>query len=252
MFVVHQLAAERKKALASVRLRFTKIKGKVSGGTATSAFEIAAKAGDAKVRRVLGNPYSLDPEGSARVKVRDSQMPRFDETSKHWLGPFFMAPVNTRVVRRSAALIGSYGPSFTYDEVIDTGPGARGWYYAARQSALMLGLVGVMVTPGVAALAKSLAPKPGDGPTPEERARGSFRGEIDAFTDDGARILGRVAGTSDPGYGETSKMLAESALCLALDPIPKTGGVLTPASCMGEALVKRLRDAKMTFSAEWA
>lgn len=251
VFVVHQLAAEKKKKLARVLLRFTKIKGKVSGGTATSAIAIAERAGDKKVRRVLGNPNALDPDGTHSRKTPDRQMPRFDETSQHWIGPFFMAPVNTRVVRRSAALLGSYGPDFEYDEVIDTGPGARGWYFAARQSALVIGLVGAMVTPGAKQLLKKLAPKPGEGPTPDERARGSFRGEIDAFTDDGLRILGKVGGTSDPGYGETAKMLAESALCLALDSIPKTGGVLTPASCMGGDLVDRLREAKMTFSAEW-
>ena len=254
VFVVHELAKERGKKLGLTRMRFTKIKGTVSGGTATSAFAVVERAKDAAVRRVLANPHALDPEGFSHANtVRDSRFPRFDETSGHWTGPFFMAPVNTRVVRRSNGLLGVYGEHFAYDEVLDTGAGARGWYFAARQSALMIGLVTALVTPGGAALLKRLAPKPGEGPTPEQRARGSFRGEIDALTDEPSpqRILGIVEGVSDPGYGETSKMLGESALCLALDPIPREGGVLTPASCMGAWLVKRLRDAKMTFSAEW-
>jgi short subunit dehydrogenase-like uncharacterized protein len=256
VFVVHRLAKERGKKLGLTRLRFTKIKGRVSGGTAASAFAVVERARDSKVRRVLGNPHALDPAGFPHAStVRDGRFPTFDEASGHWTGPFFMAPVNTRVVRRSNGLMdGAYGERFAYDEVVDTGPGARGWFYAARQSALMIGLVGTLVTPGGAAVLERFAPKPGEGPTPEQRARGSFRGEIDAITDEPApqHIRGVVAGVSDPGYGETSKMLAESALCLAQDSIPREGGVLTPASCMGAHLVKRLRDAEMTFSAEWA
>jgi short subunit dehydrogenase-like uncharacterized protein len=248
VFVVHALAKSKGESLGFVRLRFTKMKGRVSGGTAASAMAIAERIGEKSVRRILGNPHALDPEGARHsITIPDGRFPSFDETSGHWTGPFFMAPVNTRVVRRSAALLG-YGEDFAYDEVIDTGPGPRGWYYAAKQSMTMMGLV--LALGAARGLVKRFAPKPGEGPTPEERARGSFRCALDAVTTDGTQLRGIVAG-GDPGYGETSKMLSESALSLAQDPLTRVG-VLTPASCMGEHLVKRLRDAGMTFSAELA
>jgi short subunit dehydrogenase-like uncharacterized protein len=109
--------------------------------------------------------------------------------------------------------------------------------------------MGAMVLAPVRKLVAKRVPSPGEGPSPEERARGFFVSQLVGSVDGGAKVLGTVRGTSDPGYGETAKRLAESALCLALDgAIPNRGGVLTPAACMGMRLVERLRDAGMTFT----
>jgi short subunit dehydrogenase-like uncharacterized protein len=101
--------------------------------------------------------------------------------------------------------------------------------------------------PGRALLARFL-PAPGEGPSREERERGHFRLEIRAKSASGKELVGVVAGNLDPGYGQTSVMLGEAALCLAQDELPARGGVLTPAASMGMKLVERLRAAGMTFS----
>jgi len=247
VFVAFRAAGERGQKLARVRTRIVKMKGGFSGGTAASMFAIAERIRDPKVRRAIGDPHALDPPGAPRSRVRDPRGPRKSEDGR-WLGPFVMAAVNTRVVRRSSALLG-YGPSFSYEEAIDFGRGARGFFHAAKVSTMMLGLVAIAVIPGARAIARPFAPKPGEGPTPEQRERGCFRFEIDAETDANETIVSIVEGKRDPGYAETSKMLAESAMCLA--ETRGEGGVLTPASSLGDALVARLRAADMTLEAKY-
>lgn len=253
VFVVHERAAERGERLARVRGRVALLRGGVSGGTAASAIAVGEAARDARVRKVLLDPHALGGGAPARRDgERDALGPRRDPESGHWVAPFFMAPVNTRVVRRTNALLGgAYGERFTYDEVVDAGAGLAGFARAVSLAAATSGLTGLLVAPGGAALLRLVAPKPGEGPSPEARARGGFRLEIDATTERGAKLGGVVAGESDPGYGETPKMLAEAALCLALDPLPRDGGVLTPAACMGEHLVRRLRAAGLVVEAQW-
>ena len=102
-------------------------------------------------------------------------------------------------------------------------------------------------------LADKVLPKPGEGPSREKREAGGFTITLVGKIAGTPRVRGTVIGTKDPGYGETAKMLGESALCLALDSdtLPWSGGgVLTPAACMGAVLVERLRRAGMTFDAE--
>src|SRR5690606_20055903 len=117
--------------------------------------------------------------------------------------------------------------------------------------ALLTGLVAFSPTRRL--LQATVLPAPGEGPSTAERERGYFRtlllGKIPAGAGRGEIwVKGTVAGNSSPGYGETVKMLGESALCLALDDLPRRGGILTPAVAMGLPLVERLRAAGMTFS----
>ena len=161
-----------------------------------------------------------------------------------------MATVNTRVVRRTHALLGyPWGKSFRYHEAIRTAPGAGGWIKAASVTAGLAGLVTFASFGGTRSLLERyVLPKPGTGPDREARENGFFNllqiGELP----DGATIRGKITGDRDPGYGSTSKMLAEAAVCLAFDETGPDGGVLTPAAAMAAPLLERLRkNAGLTF-----
>jgi short subunit dehydrogenase-like uncharacterized protein len=208
-------------------------------------------AKDPAVRRVLSDPYSLVPGGERGPDRREQLGPRLDGERGRWTAPFLMAAPNTRTVRRSNALLGyAYGRGFRYDESFDTGRGLAGLARAASVSAGIAAFAAVAVTaPGRRLLARFL-PAPGEGPSREQQERGLFEIEILARSEGGRQLTGRVAGDRDPGYGSTSIMLAEAALSLAQDALPDRGGVLTTASCMGQALIDRLRAAGMTFRVE--
>jgi short subunit dehydrogenase-like uncharacterized protein len=168
-----------------------------------------------------------------------------------------MAAINTRVVRRSNALLGyAWGRDFRYREAMSFGRGPRGLLLASGVAAgTTLGVAALAVAPVRRLVARRLLPAPGEGPSREVRESGFFVTRLVGKMDGRPKTLrATVRGTSDPGYGETAKMISESALCLALDgdAIRREGGVLTPASCMGMRLVQRLRDAGMTFDARVA
>ena len=239
-----------------VRFFVTKMRGGVSGGTVASALQTLddVKA-EPSLRRVLGNPHGLDPEPRrGRPEERDQMGVRYDAELGRWTGPFFMAPVNTRVVRRSNALLGHpWGQDFLYSEAMSFARGPRGLLTASGMTA---GLGAFFLTASVPVLRRQLQrrvlPAPGEGPSAEQRERGSFQVRLfgeGAASKGGNRVKveGTVASEGDPGYAATSRMIAESALCLAFDDIASEGGVLTPASCMGMKLVERLRRAGMTF-----
>lgn len=248
VLMLHRHLAEQGDRLAEVHFRVVKARGGMSGGTVASMMTIAEHVRDPAVRRSLSDPYVLDPAGSPRgPDRRDSAGPRRDADGR-WTAPFLMAGVNTRVVRRSNALLGhAYGPDFRYDEAIDTGAGLLGLGKAVGMSAAMGALLGSMATPQGRKLVQRFLPAPGEGPDRAARERGSFRVELRARSASGRSLLGVVAGNLDPGYGQTAVMLGESALCLAEDALPAQGGVLTPAVAMGAALIDRLRAAGMTF-----
>ncbi|WNG36952.1 saccharopine dehydrogenase [Archangium violaceum] len=238
-----------------VRYLVKKLRGGVSGGTVASMLQAVDETrADPSVRRVLGNPHALDPEPRrGRPEERDQFGVRYDAELGRWTGPFVMAAVNTRVVRRSNALLGyPWGQDFLYSEASSFAPGVKGLLAAAGMSAGLVGglFAAASIPPVRRLIEKRIAP--GEGPSAEQRERGSFEirliGEgTSAKTGSPVRLEGRVAGKGDPGYAATSRMLSESALCLAFDDIPKEGGVLTPASSMGMKLVERLRRADMTF-----
>jgi len=230
--------------------------GGVSGGTIASALNVLEEAmRDPKVRRILADPYALTP-GDRGPDGADQRGVRFDRDIGRWTAPFVMAAVNTRVVRRSNALLGyAWGRDFRYSESMSTRAGVSGLAQATAIAAGTASFVGLAALGPIRNVIKRRLPAPGEGPSKEARDRGFFKVRIVGVgeTKDGGappKLLGLVAGTSDPGYGETAKMLAESAVCLAKDPLTAKGGVLTPASCMGMKLVERLRAAGMTWDVQ--
>jgi short subunit dehydrogenase-like uncharacterized protein len=239
-----------------VRLYVTKMRGGFSGGTVASALQTMDDVqADPSLRRVLGNPHGLDPEpGRSRPEEKDQLGVRYSEELGQWTGPFMMSGVNTRVVRRSNALLGHpWGRDFLYSEVSAYGPGPRGLLTASGVTA---GLGAFMALSSVPALRRQLErrvlPAPGEGPSAEERERGFFEMRLvgegtSARTGRPVTLEGKVAASGDPGYAATARMLSEAALCLAFDDLPAEGGVLTPATSMGMRLVERLRRGGMTF-----
>jgi short subunit dehydrogenase-like uncharacterized protein len=172
---------------------------------------------------------------------------RFDDKIKGWTAPFIMAGINTRIVRRSNALLSyRYGEDFSYREVMSLPKGLRGWTMGV---VITMGLAGFIFAATLAPLRnhilKRFLPKPGEGPSKEARENGFFNILIK-----GESAFVKVKGFQDPGYGETSKMLGESAMCLVRDQskLPSHYGILTPASGMGMVLLDRLRTAGMVFS----
>jgi short subunit dehydrogenase-like uncharacterized protein len=225
-------------------------KGGMSGGTIASMLGLVEEASkDRRVRRILFDPYALVPDHEGPgPDGPDQRGVHYDADLGRWTGPFLMAAINTRVVRRTNALLGyAYGKDFRYSEAMSFGKGPSGWLTAMGVTAGMAGFAGVVGVPPLRSLAKRALPGPGEGPSKKARDGGRFTSQLVGLAD-GVHVIGTVKGRSDPGYGETSKMLSESAVCLANDPgISREGGVLTPASCMGMRLVERLRDAGMTF-----
>lgn len=229
------------------------LRGGFNGGTMASMFNMFASGQSATV----SNPYLLNPadapgpDASAAV---DPVAPRFDADFNAWLAPFMMGPINTRVVRRSAALLG-YAPTFQYQEYMRMGKGAGAAVAAGMLSGGSLITQSAMAWSPVRKLAQRMAPQPGEGPSEEAMDGGSFRYEWVATGAAGQQVRGRVADRGDPGNRATTKMLCESALALALqsDELPgagKLGGVLTPASGLGDVLVKRLQLAGMTLEVD--
>jgi len=247
--------------LSWVKVFVGKMKGAVSGGTISSMFNIMELArSDREMRRLLFDPHGLDPVRGKAAKdpfEDDQRGVRFDRDIGRWTAPFVMATINTRVVRRSHAILKAenqkgYGPGFRYNECMSFASGPAGLVAA---SAVVGGLGAFMAAASShtvrALLERTVLPAPGEGPSREARDAGFFEMHILAKTESGRKIRGRIAGDKDPGYGETAVMLGESAMCLAKDgaDLPARYGVLTPATAMGNPLVKRLRAAGMTLEA---
>jgi short subunit dehydrogenase-like uncharacterized protein len=259
--LAHEHAGED---LAWVKMFVAKMSGGLSGGTISSLFTIMEQAkSDREVRRLLFDPHGLDPERGTASKdpfEDDQRAIKFDKDIGRWTAPFVMAAVNTRMVRRSHAILKSenqkgYGPHFRYNEAMSFAKGPAG---LAAASLVVAGLGAFMaaaaIDPVRGLLERTVLPAPGEGPSKEQQERGFFEMRIVAKTESGKKITGRIAGNKDPGYGQTAVMLAESAMCLAKDisgedALPERFGVLTPATAMGMPLVKRLRAAGMTLEA---
>ena len=250
---LQQQAIERSgKPCDSISLLVRAMKGGASGGTVASMLTALEQGrADPNVRRTLADPYGLNPQGErSGPDRRDQTRVEFHEAAEVWTAPFVMASINTRVVRRSNAILGyPYGRDFTYHESIVAGKGAAGWIKAA---AITAGL-GSFVLASSFSLSRSqiverLVPKPGDGPNRQQRENGFFNLQLIGSLHDGSTIRVRVTGDRDPGYGSTSKMLSESAICLAQDELTVGGGFWTPASALGDHLLQRLvKNAGLTF-----
>jgi short subunit dehydrogenase-like uncharacterized protein len=233
-----------KKALGApagrVKGRVREMKGTFSGGTAASMralFEAAAR--DLSLVALLKNPFALVP-GFEGPKQPPGNRPAFDEDLNSWTAPFVMANINTRNVHRSNMLMGfPYGKEFVYDEMMLTGPGEQGEAMARKVMAANNKLSGTDV------------PKPGEGPSKEERENGLYDLLFVALAHDGKQARIAVKGDRDPGYGSTSKMISECATCLLRDTPDVPAGIWTPGAAMGHKLIKRLVDhAGLTFTVE--
>jgi short subunit dehydrogenase-like uncharacterized protein len=257
VLLLHEAAsADAAGELEDTTLVVRALKGGPSGGTVASMKGTIEEARrDGKLARVLGDPYALSPDRAAEPQLGDEsdlRGVRHDSELGQWLAPFIMGSINTRVVRRSNALQGfAYGTRFRYREVTGVGAGPL----AAVRAGALAGGVGALTAgfaiPPARAVLDRVLPSPGEGPSERQREGGFFRIDIHARTSSGARYVCHVAAEGDPGYKATSLMLGESALCLALDADSLTRvGVLTPATAMGDALVRRLRHAGQTFEVE--
>ncbi len=251
--MLHHAMRARGAQLAKVDAYYGEQKGKLSGGTFASLLGVIdAARKDKQVRRVLGDPYGLNPEGARGFDGPDARGVAWEPRLKKWTAPFVMAAINTRVVRRSNALLDhAYGETFRYSEQMSFPGNPRGLMIAGGVAAAV---AGVLVASQVPPLRKRLIakmPKQGEGPTQAEREAGFYVLRLLAEGEGGMpRLMGRVEDRYDPGYGSTSRMLAEAAMCLALDELDTPGGVQTPASAMGMTLVDRLRASGMTFVVE--
>ena len=239
--------------LTDTTLLVRDMRGGVSGGTlASMRAQMAAMAGDPSARERAADPYALSPDRTAEPDLGDEHdlTTPVHDPELGWLGPFVMAGANTRVVRRSNALAGyPYSRQFRYREAIGFGDGISA---RARATGMTAGLGALGAAMGFGPTRAGIGrvmPKPGEGPSAEDRAAGHFRMEIHGTAVDGTRLVSTVAAEGDPGYAATSLMLAESVLLAAFgDPgLPDRAGVLTPATGLGMPLVERLRAAGMTF-----
>ncbi len=244
VFYLQQRMQERFGAPAdSVRGRVRKMKGGFSGGTLASLLAtVDASNRDPSLRQRMADPYALSPQSFVPQPLGDKVLHDADIPS--WSTPFVMAAINTKNVHRTNALLDyRYGRSFTYDEMQMTGDGADGkkranaMASASRTQAAMLGFA-----PTRALLRRFALPKPGEGPSKEERETGFYDIIFVGETAKGDKLTASVKGDKDPGYGSTSKMISEAALCLSDTSREQTpGGVWTPAAAMGASLVDRLQ-----------
>lgn len=245
-----QTQAEKKfgRACDVIHMRVKAAKGGLSGGTIASMATIFEEVGKDKSRRKqVANPYLLnDDKDAPNVRQANVSKPEYDSEHKRWLAPFVMASINTRIVHRTNQLLGyEYGRDFKYDEAMWMQDGVKGQLSSYAMSAGLFGFAtAMMVKPSRELLAKHVLPKSGSGPSAEEQANGYFDIRLFGETANKDTINTKVTGDKDPGYGSTSRMLAQAALCLAQDISKEEigGGFWTPASAMGNHLLARLEE----------
>ena len=228
--------------------RMGKSKGAVSGGTVASMLLAVEQAvSDPIARKVLNDPYGLYPsELSPGSDGPDQRGVRWDDHFGSWTGPFVMAAINSKVVRRSNALASLvYGADFSYDESLLVDNRRSGLLMAGGMS---IGMTALAIPPLRRLISKRL-PQPGEGPSVSERENGFFEFFVHAHhpTDSEKDVRICVQGKRDPGYGATARMLAQAGLSLAFDDLAVEGGIWTPASALGNHLVNRLADVDITF-----
>ncbi|CAN5817749.1 trans-acting enoyl reductase family protein [soil metagenome] len=253
VFLAHETLVEKGSALRRAELVVVSMTGEMSGGTAASAMQLMGEsAHDPAVRALLEDPHALDPRGATPgPETHELYDARFETSLGKWTAPFIMRSINARVVRRTNALLGHpYGEDFRYDERVAVGRGIAGRVRATAAALGMRAALPLLRVDGLRKIVEGRLPKPGQGPSRAKREAGSFVIKIFGVGKGSDRVEVTVRGQQDPGYGETAKMLSESALALAEGKdLPARAGVLTPASAMGDALIARLRSAGMTFDA---
>lgn len=253
---VQRQAKERLGApLQRVKGRVRKMKGGFSGGTIASLMAtLESSRRDPSILKTLANPFALTPGFSGPSQPAGDRVER-DEAASQWATPFIMATINTKNVHRTNFLLGQpWGKDFVYDEMMLTGDGAGGEKRAKaskQQGDIQNMLLGF--APTRALLRQFALPKPGQGPSKEERETGYYDVLFIGETRDGRVLRGSVKGDKDPGYASTSKMISESAMCLANDVSrdETPGGVWTPGAALGTKLIQRLEaNAGLRFALE--
>ena len=224
--------------VSRVKGRVRAMNGSFSGGTIASLrATMAAAAENPDIITTLLNPFALTGGFTGPTQPNGNE-PRYDEELSSWSAPFIMATINSKNIHRSNFLMGHpYGEAFAYDEMLLTGDGDQG-----KATAELVAKDNTLATSPL---------KPGEGPSREEREAGNYETLFVAESPSGDMLMTSVSGDRDPGYGSTSKMLAEAALCLLMNPGLGSGGVQTPAAAMGQPLIDRLQaHAGLTFKVE--
>ena len=230
---------------------FHSYQGGASGGTLETMFSM----GELDLGDDLTNPFLLNPEDSYSYEQKKLSGDRVGISKKPeikaWSGPFIMATANTRVVRRSEALLAlrqeSYGSNFTYQEHAYH----KSWF-SAVSSLVLTGLSVLVLLSPLKRLVKPFLPKPGEGPSGTVQENGWFDCKFIVESEDGTKSVFNMSGKGDPGYKVTSKLVSECALCLTEDAnsLPggsEYGGVLTSASGLGQSLITRLKKVGISF-----
>ena len=241
------------KYASKICMRVISMKGGVSGGTIYSYLNILEQSRkNNSIRKILKNPYGLVPDKvSFEPEEKDLNKIVFDRTSKKWISPFVMAAINTRIVRRSNYLMDfKYGRFFIYNEALLLGRSIFSKFLGCLRL-IPIYLISKIKNSTLNSLLKLVLPKPGQGPTGKSIKSGFFKLRFYVF-DDNLKSIVSVYGVGCPGYGSTSKMLAESSICLALDKLPNQNGVLTPSTGLGSALLNRLeKNADFKFKIQY-
>jgi short subunit dehydrogenase-like uncharacterized protein len=262
VYALYRLAAgDGEGQLGDTSLVVRSFAGGVSGGTMASMLEVLDTAStDDDARRQMNDPYTLTPDRSAEPELGPQPDARWrrgaeiaPELAGYWTGAFVMAGANTRIVRRSNALLDyAYGRRLEYSEVMSVGKSP----VAPLAAAVMTG--GNVAVMGLGSryfhrvprpLLERVLPKPGTGPSEQAREKGHYTVETYTTTTTGARYLARMSQRGDPGYKATAVLLGECGLALALDrdKLSDLRGVLTPAAAMGDALLERFPAAEVTL-----
>jgi len=255
VYALHRLAEQEQTGqLGDTNLVVRSFAGGVPGGTVASMIELFRTAStDPEARRLMNDPYTLTPNRAAEPELGAQPDIRWrrggeiaPELKGYWVGAFVMAVANTRIVRRSNALLDyAYGRRFEYAEQMSMGrsfaaPVAAAMATGGNAATMALGSRYFNRLPS--RLVERIAPKPGTGPSEQAREQGHYTVETYTTTTTGARFKATMSQKGDPGYKATSVLLGESGLALALDRdrLSDLRGVLTPAAAMGDALLARL------------
>lgn len=227
-----------------VKFRLKGAKGGISGGTyASLGYILKEVESNPEVMDILNNPLSLTPYPEREAATFPKAA--YDEDFKRWYMPFLMEMITTKTVYRSNALLGDkYGSDFQYHEAMLSGGGIQAKVF----SSVMQKVVWAKPNSLLRKTIDTILPKPGEGPSEKARKNGFFKIAFLGKNNDGQSIKTQVIGDKDPGYGSTSKMLGESAVCLAMDDLNGEYGVVTPSSAMGDKLLERLQqNAGLSF-----
>ncbi len=240
VWTLQQEAARRHGGPAPrVKGRVRSMKGTFSGGTFASAkATMVATAKDTSILKLMIDPFALTP-GFTGPPQPKGLIPEYDPAVEAWVAPFVMAAINTKNVHRTNALLGHpWGADFTYDEMM-VAPGLGDIGKAAAEAIAKFNPIG-----------GDKGPAPGEGPSKEERETGFYGLAFIGEWPDGQHLTASVKGDRDPGYGSTSKIIAEAAICLVKDTERKPG-IWTPGALMAEPLVARLQaNAGLNFAIE--